>query len=122
MEENTFMLEGMMNIVQAKQLCDIMDTRIDKAIKDNEIKKSEERINHLIDSLYAFRDKMIDNEVKTEIPEDKDKKEYLKGLRKAKDIVETEIECEAIDGEFVIRGLRTALRFINKEIRYKENN
>lgn len=58
-------------------------------------------------SICGFSDLVLEN---------RDINKYLEGLKKAKVIVETEIECEAIDGDFVIRGLRTALRFINKEI------
>ena len=47
----------------------------------------------------------------------------LDGLKRAKEIVETEIHCQMSeeDTEFIIRGLRIALKIINIEIRYIEN-
>ena len=41
----------------------------------------------------------------------------LDGLKRASEIVETEIRCEMVEDNFRIRGLRTALRFINEEIK-----
>jgi len=45
----------------------------------------------------------------------------LDGLKRAKEIVETEIQCEMVEDNFCIIGLRTALRFINEEIEVIEN-
>ena len=114
MEENTFMLEGMMNIVQAKQLCDMMDTRIAKAIKDNETKKSEERINHLVDNLYAFANRKAPVNAEKETNNDGmslSQYETLVKTRKEEKVVN---ENKALQFEELEKAVKPMIDFLNK--------
>ncbi|HEY5563903.1 MAG TPA: hypothetical protein VIK72_19480 [Clostridiaceae bacterium] len=46
----------------------------------------------------------------------------IEGLKRAKEIIETEIQCELIEDNNSIEGLRTALFFINEEIKTEQSN
>jgi len=114
MEENTFMLEGMMNIVQAKQLCDMMDTRIAKAIKDNETKKSEERINHLVDNLYAFANRKAPVNAEKETNNDGMSLSQYETLVKTRKEEKFVNENKALQSEELEKAVKPMIDFLNK--------